>query len=308
MNTEGLFLSHKKVISQVNLRSYSLSLLATGGNVDVVIYDIREDKPCCIFPGERPDLLEFFYILDGTAVVKSDDGDMVLQKDEFFHVFNLKESISFRTVNGARLLYVSSQPMFKYLTEYHESLNKLLDSAELKDLYTYNHGQRVQMYATMIGERMGLPQDRLYTLKVSSLFHDIGKNAVPDHILKKPDKLTREEYVCIQQHSTESRQLLEGMFEPRILAAVEQHHERLDGSGYPHGLLSDDIVLEARIIAVADAYDAMTSDRAYRRGLSAQAALDELERSAHQYDTKVVAALREILQEEGSIGGDLPSV
>ncbi len=301
MNTEGLFLSQKKVINQISLKTYSLSLLATGGNVDVVIYDIREDKPCSIFPGERPDLLEFFYILEGTAVVKTVNGDVTFQKDEFFHVYNLKENISFTTVNGARLLYVSSQPMFKFLTEYHEGLNKLLDSAELKDLYTYNHGNRVQLYAMKLGERLQLPQERIYGLQVSSLFHDIGKNSVPDYILKKPDKLTQEEYACIQQHSLESSTLLRGKFEERILTAVEQHHERLDGSGYPHGLKGDDIILEARIIAVADAYDAMTSDRAYRRGLSAQAAVEELERSTHQYDASVVAALRAILLEEGAL-------
>lgn len=299
--TEGLFLSKKRVISQIHSKSYSMSLLASGGDVDVVVYDLRVDKPCNIYPGDQPNLLEFYYVLEGTAVIQTDEGDVTLEKGEYFHVFNLKENVSFTTINGAKLLYVSSQPIFQYLSEYSEGLTKLLASAELKDLYTYNHGYRVQMYSMKLGERMNLPKENIYTLKVSSLFHDIGKNNVPDHILKKPDRLTREEYACIQQHSIGSRELLEGMFEPRILVAVEQHHERLDGSGYPYGLMAEDIVLEARIIAVADAFDAMTSDRAYRRGMSAADALADLERSTHQYDAAVVAAMREILQEEGAL-------
>lgn len=298
---EGLFLSKKRVISQIHSKTYSMSLLASGGDVDVVVYDLRVDKPCNISPGDRPNLLEFYYVLEGAAVIHTEEGNETLEAGEYFHVFNLKENVSFTTVNGAKLLYVSSQPVFQYLSEYSEGLTKLLASAELKDLYTYNHGYRVQMYSLKLGEMLGLPPERIYVLKVSSLFHDIGKNAVPDHILKKPDRLTREEYACIQQHSTSSRELLDGMFEPRILVAVEQHHERLDGSGYPNGLRGEDIVLEARIIAVADAFDAMTSDRAYRRGMSAADALAELERSTHQYDAMVVAALREILQEEGAL-------
>ena len=304
---EGLFISKKRVISQINRKSYSLSLLASGGDVDVVIYDLHMDKPCIIFPGERPNLLEFYYVLEGTAVVKTDEGDVIVEKGEYFHVFNLKENISFTTVNGAKLLYVSSQPVFQYLSEYGESLSQLLATTELKDLYTYNHGHRVQMYAMKLGEKLGLPQERIYILQASSLFHDIGKNSVPDYILKKPDKLTQEEYACIQQHSLESSTLLRGKFEERILTAVEQHHERLDGSGYPHGLKGDDIILEARIIAVADAYDAMTSDRAYRRGLNALAAVEELERSTHQYDASVVAALRTILLEEGALNCPPPA-
>lgn len=299
--TEGLFLSKKRVISQIHSKTYSMSLLASGGDVDVVVYELRVDKPCNIYPGDRPNLLEFYYVLEGTAVIQTDEGNVTLEKGEHFHVFNLKENVSFTTVNGAKLLYVSSQPVFQYLSEYSEGLTKLLACAELKDLYTYNHGYRVQIYSMKLGERLKLPKERIYVLKVSSLFHDIGKNAMPDHILKKPDRLTHEEYERIQQHSTESRQLLDGMYEPRILVAVEQHHERLDGSGYPNGLRGDDIMLEARIIAVADAYDAMTSDRAYRRGMSAADALAELESATHQYDAAVVAALREILQEEGAI-------
>ena len=301
MSTEGLFISKKKVINQINHKSYSLSLLATGGNVDVVIYDIRDDKPCNICPGENPDLMEFYYVLEGTVILKMDDGDVVLEKDEYFYVYNLLGIINFSTIHGAKLLNVSSQPMFKYLTDFHEGLGKLRESTELKDLYTYNHGYRVQMYSVKIGEKLKLSQESIYILQVSSLFHDIGKNNVPDNILKKPDKLTYDEYECIKKHSANSCMLLKGMFDETILRAVEQHHERLDGSGYPMALVDGQIMFEAKVIAVADAFDAITSDRAYRRGLSPLLAFQELEKvSGSQYDETVVNALREVLVDEGA--------
>ena len=300
MSTEGLFISRKKVINQIDHKSYSLSLLATGGNVDVVIYDIRDDKPCNICPGEKPDLMEFFYVLEGTIILKMHDGDVVLEKDEYFYVYNLVGNINFSTIHGAKLLYVSSQPMFKYLTDYHEVLGKLLASTELKDLYTYNHGKQVQLYSLKIGEKLKLPHESIYILQISSLFHDIGKNVVPDNILKKPDKLTYDEYECIKKHSADSCALLKGMFDETILRAVEQHHERLDGSGYPKALVDSQIMFEAKIIAVADAFDAITSDRAYRRGLSPLLAFQELEKaSGSQYDETVINALREVLADEG---------
>lgn len=299
--TEGLFISRNKCISRIEQSTYSLSLLATGGNVEVFTYDIRVDKPCNICPGDKPGLMEFYYVLEGKAVLKLDSGDVVLGQGEHFHVYNLKGIINFTTINGAKLLCVTSQPSFNYLLEYHEGLCKLLESVESKDLYTYNHGYRVQMYSLKIGEKLSLPQSGIYTLQVASLFHDIGKYYVPDHILKKPDRLTHEEYDCIKKHPAYGCELLKDQFEQDILTAVEQHHERLDGSGYPAGLKEGQIMLEARIIAVADAYDAMTTDRAYRSAKTPSAAILELEGLAKHFDPPVVQALRAVLTDASDI-------
>lgn len=302
IETEGLFISkQKKYIREINLNAATLGLLATGGKMDVILYDIREDYPCNICPGEQPDLMEFFYVLEGIAVIKLSDNEVELGKGDFFYVYNLKTIINFTTHQGAKLLCISSQPSFKYLLEYHEGLSNLLDNVESKDLYTYNHGNRVQMYSLKIGEKLNLSEDKIYVLQIASLFHDIGKYFVPDDILKKPDKLTQEEYERIKRHSSDSSKLLKEQFEQEILVAVEQHHERLDGTGYPKGLRGEQITLEARIIAVADTYDAITSDRAYRGAKSPLAAITELTNFSQHYDPIVVRALREILVEEGEI-------
>lgn len=300
---KGLYISKSNTaIGKVSQPSYELSLLAAGNNLEIVRYDIGVDMPCNICPGEKPGLLEFYYVLEGAAVLKLKDGDVTLGQGEFFYVHNLKEIINFTTRNGAKLLCVTSQPTFDYLRDYHEELGKLLEDAEAKDPYTYNHGNRVQAYSMKIGEKLGLANDELYTLQVASLFHDVGKYSLPDSILKKPGKLTKREYERIKRHSADSLEQLKGKFEERILTAVLQHHERLDGSGYPRGLKGAQIITEARIIAVADAYDAMTSDRAYRKARSPESALTELESLQEKYDQRAVCALWEALEEEGTAG------
>lgn len=186
------------------------------------------------------------------------------------------------------------------LSEYYSDLYLLLKRSEAKDIYTHNHGLRVQMYSVKICERMRLSSDIIAALQISSLFHDIGKSNVPDEILNKKGKLTEEEYACIKRHPEDSRRLLENKFDPRIATIAAQHHERLDGTGYPKGLKSDEILIESKIIAVADAYDAMTSDRAYKKGLLPKYAMEELKRYAGaHYDTQIVEALHGVLIDEG---------
>ena len=135
-------------------------------------------------------------------------------------------------------------------------------------------------------------------IRIAGLFHDIGKVGIPDSILLKNSKLTPEEYARIQQHPTLGRKVLSSISAFRdILDIVESHHERYDGHGYPHGLQGTDIPEEARIIGVADAFDAMTSKRAYRNSLTPEEAIQELKNGrGTQFDADVVDAFLEILQ------------
>jgi HD-GYP domain-containing protein (c-di-GMP phosphodiesterase class II) len=188
------------------------------------------------------------------------------------------------------------------LSEYYGDLYQFLKRSEDKDVYTHNHGMRVQMYSEKICEKLKLSSDIIASLQISSLFHDIGKYFVPDHILKKPDKLTDEEFHIIKKHSADSGLMLKDKFGEKVAEIVSQHHERLDGSGYPRGMKDGEIHLEAKIIAVADTYDAMTSDRAYRKGMSPAYAMEELRRFAgRHYDPGIVEALYEVLLDEGML-------
>ena len=154
-------------------------------------------------------------------------------------------------------------------------------TVEARDAYTVGHCQRLARYATSLGEALGLPPDELAALHRGAYLHDVGKIAVPDAILQKPAKLTAEEYEIIKQHTVIGERLCGNL---RSLALVRpivrSHHERYDGSGYPDGLLGDEIPLLAEIVAVVDTFDAVTTTRPYRAARPVEAALAELRRDA----------------------------
>ena len=170
-----------------------------------------------------------------------------------------------------------------------------------KDAYTEEHTRRVALRAVQVGEELGLPPGRLRGLAVGGLFHDIGKLSVPDSVLKKPGPLDPGEYAIVQGHPDHGRRLLRelGGFAEGILRLVQDHHERLDGSGYPRGLCSDELDLDTRILAVCDVYDALISTRVYRAAWSAEKALGLLyEQAGSAFDSRCVEALVRVLGRE----------
>jgi putative nucleotidyltransferase with HDIG domain len=179
---------------------------------------------------------------------------------------------------------------------YVEFVGSLAQALDARDQYTAGHSWRVSEYSRAIAREMNLPGDDIATLRIAALLHDIGKMGISDSVLQKPGKLTPEEAALIEEHPVIGRRILEGVhgFQP-YLAAVELHHENWDGSGYPRGLKGEETPLAARIVKVADAYDAMTSDRPYRKGMTHEDALQVLRRhSGTQMDAAVVSALARI--------------
>ena len=178
----------------------------------------------------------------------------------------------------------------------------VLDLAEAVDLRfsgSARHAETVGRYAEMMARELGLSEARVARVALAGTLHDIGKVGVPDTILQKPGKLTDEEFEVIKTHPGLGAQILEHPSLADVRAWVGAHHERPDGRGYPRGLSGEQIPLEARILAVADAYEAMTSDRAYRASLGPDAAHAELERCAgSQFDLRVVRALLDVLLRE----------
>jgi putative nucleotidyltransferase with HDIG domain len=167
---------------------------------------------------------------------------------------------------------------------------------EAKDPYTEGHSVRVAAYSEAIGKQLGLPPAQLDVIHRSCLLHDIGKIAVDEEILHKGERLDRIEKEKMDLHPLVGESILRPIELLRpLLPGVRSHHEHFDGTGYPDGLKGEAIPIEARIMAVADAFDAMTSDRPYRRALSEEAALDELRRHAGaHFDPRVVAAFEQI--------------
>jgi HD domain len=170
-----------------------------------------------------------------------------------------------------------------------------------KDAYTEEHTRRVALRAVQVGEELGLTPGRLRALAVGGLLHDIGKLSVPDEVLKKPGPLDADEYAVIQRHPEHGRRLLRelGGFGDGVLRLVHDHHERLDGSGYPEGRGAEELDLDTRILAVCDVYDALISTRVYRAAWSAEKALGLLfEQAGSLFDSRCVEALSRVLARE----------
>ena len=183
---------------------------------------------------------------------------------------------------------------------YRMTLKALVAALETRDSETHGHSERVVNFSLRLGQGLGLNAEQMRSLEFGSLLHDIGKIGVPDAILRKPAKLTEEEWVQMREHPTHGRKILGGIeFLEGAAKVVAQHHERWDGSGYPLGLRGGEIDICARIFAVADAFDAMVSDRVYRTGRSHDDALAELEDCAgRQFDPRVVEAFRRVPRQE----------
>ncbi|HEY3780880.1 MAG TPA: HD domain-containing phosphohydrolase [Fimbriimonadaceae bacterium] len=182
-------------------------------------------------------------------------------------------------------------------------VESLVKAVEAKDPYTAGHSERVMQYSIMVGEYFGLSAHELRTLKMGTLIHDIGKIGIPDEILTKPSGLTSEEFDIVKRHSEMGYEMIQGIPMLRECAPIVRlHHERLDGSGYPLGLKGDEIPFLVRIAAIADIFDAMTSNRAYRKGLPTRVAIDELRREAalHKVDKEIVEAFARAIARERS--------
>jgi HD-GYP domain-containing protein (c-di-GMP phosphodiesterase class II) len=218
------------------------------------------------------------------------------QKEEDFDQEDLSLFISLAdqvaiALDNARL-YQELEEMF------FQTAESLADAIEKRDPYTGGHTQRVTLYSSAIAKYLQLnPMERKW-LKIASVLHDIGKIGIEDQILRKPDRLSSEEFNMIKRHSDMGAEIIEHIRQLReIVPGVKYHHEMINGKGYPDGLKGENIPLLAKIVAVADTYDAMTTNRPYRKALEKEAAIEELKKcSGTQFDSQVVEAFIEAHQ------------
>jgi hypothetical protein len=192
---------------------------------------------------------------------------------------------------------------------YDATVRTLVQAVETKDFYTRGHSERVSKASVMIAQRIGMRDDRITSLRYAGILHDVGKLGVPTRLLQKSGPLSQAELEAIQLHPVRGLEMVREIeFLGEAYAGIMHHHERLDGRGYPMGLSGDQIPEFARVIAVADAFDSMTSTRSYRKARSVAEALEELERCAGvQFDPVMVAALLQAVAESGWEPADTPA-
>ena len=227
-------------------------------------------------------------------------GELVTSEEEIDLLAEVVEDIAF-ALHGMDVEEEKDQAVDALRKALKGTTHAIAATAESRDPYTAGHQRKVTELAVAIGAELGFDQDRLESLQIAGLMHDIGKIGVPSEILSKPSRLTDAEMALIQNHPQMAYDILRNIDFPWPIAEfVLQHHERLDGSGYPNGLSGDQIRLEARIIAVADVVEAVSSHRPYRAALGLDAALDEItEGSGTAYDPAVVGVCVRLFREKG---------
>ncbi|OGC42906.1 hypothetical protein A2Y85_00165 [candidate division WOR-3 bacterium RBG_13_43_14] len=214
----------------------------------------------------------------------------VLNKRNNQH-FNKIDLEMFQSLSNQIGIAIENASLYKALDElFLSSIRAIVEAVDAKDPYTRGHSARVVDYSLIIGESLDLGKDEIKGLEVSAILHDVGKIGIPDYILGKPGKLTLEEFIYMKKHPELGSAIIEPIAELKdLIPNILHHHERYDGNGYPRGLKAKKIPHFARIICIADSFDAMTSDRPYRKRFDAMIALEELSKnSGCQFDPVLV--------------------
>lgn len=242
-------------------------------------------------PTDNTDLIKSYTMIEGSLMdLKTRD---VLSPGDLF-VINSEGGIhAFYTLEASLIIIHEQQAPYSITSfiETSSTMITMLSNIQAKDHYTKEHSERVYHLAKEMGLALKYHSKQIYNLNKASRFHDIGKVFIDNSILNKPTKLDAVEYDSMKTHPTICRDVILDKYDEEVFTIINQHHERLDGSGYPHGLKGDQIVEEAKILAICDSYDAMTTDRIYKKGMTKEAAFAELESMAGKYYDEALVKL-----------------
>lgn len=220
------------------------------------------------------------------------------EKDDRFDMLELLVESCVKSIRQMRTIREYQRELEN---AYMQTIETLRNVVETRDAETKGHSERVSALGTAIAREMGMSEEEVNRIRVAGLFHDIGKVGVPDAILLKPGSLTDEEFNAIKKHPAEGERIM-AAYTPfkEMLAVVRSHHERFDGRGYPDGLAGKEISMGARVIAVADSFDAMISNRTYRQGLGFDRTMEQLVRGKNtQFDGEIVEVLLKMVDKMG---------
>ena len=223
---------------------------------------------------------------------------------KFTNPFTKRDALLITSISRIGAIALQNVKLYEQIQQdYLRTINALASAIDARDSYTMHHSENVAKYAVAIAQNMQRKNHEIGLLKQAALLHDIGKIGIKDAILLKEGPLTPDEFEQIKQHPIKGEEIINILPSlKRVASLIRHHHERYDGSGYPDGVRGQDIDLGARILAVADVFDAMTTDRPYRKAFSFKDAFDELERNkGTQFDPEIVEHMRKIIHDKPSI-------
>lgn len=282
---------------QEKVKVKNLALLCKHDQFEIMQQNLYKNDTVWMEPSENKEDIEFFYLVSGSLTCSRGEWVQPVKAGDSFCVSGIEKEFSIKVEEDSLLLYVTNISIFDENEDLQIELRACIKQIDDKDHYTDRHSKNVSDYALLMRNKLEQYCINSYSdMVIASRFHDIGKCRIPDEILKKKGRLTPEEYAVMKRHATESGEILSQYYGEGICEMAMSHHERLDGSGYPRGLSGDQLSFDARIIAVADAFDAMTSDRGYNRVRSAMDAARELCGMTAQYDERVTRVLLELVE------------
>lgn len=284
-------------IDDIKKTSTQYYLIAKNKTIEIIRQDILADRSLQISAGEN-DNFELFYIIEGEVTYNN---DKILHPGDSITVRSGEKEIYLKTLTDTTLLYLTSSPIFASYQKRIQKLFELNNNVAKQDVETKEHCNRLQNLSRITGAELGLNEKKLYNLGFASFLHDVGKANVPVEILQKPDKLNKEEWNIMKNHTIWGKELVFEYFNKnqfkKIGEIINQHHERYDGSGYPNGIKGNNILIEAQILSVVDAFDAMTSERPYQKAISKEKAIEEIKsQKGKQFSPKVVEAFINAIQ------------
>lgn len=269
--------SVERPITFVHTKPMNVSLLASTLNQEVIRYEVEPESVIGMAPSESAAGSVVYVLLEGELRCES-GGLGTVRAGDVLNPRTDAGGVLVRAVKRTVFLEITSEPTFQALYGGVEDLRALARQVAQKDGYTHDHCSRVRQMAFGLGRLMGLAPERLYWLTFGAFLHDVGKARIPSEILLKPGPLTPSEWDIMRQHPVFGEKMVAETPVHRAAKIVGQHHERVDGSGYPRGLKEDAILLESQIVAVVDTFDAITTDRPYHGAESSEAALTEIGR------------------------------